>query len=47
MQPHNPENSRHGPGSSTQRRRNVTTFWLIIAMVALVVAVSATLIDYL
>ena len=47
MQPHNPENSRHGLGSSNQRRRNATTFWLIIAMVALVVAVSATLIDYL
>ena len=47
MQPHNPENSRYGPGSNTQRRRNATTFWLIIAIVALAVAVSATLIDYL
>jgi hypothetical protein len=46
MEPHNPENSRNGPGTNANQRRNQTMFWLIITLVALAVAVSATLISY-
>jgi hypothetical protein len=46
MEPHNPENSRNGPGTSANQRRNQTMFGLIITLVALAVAVSATLISY-
>jgi hypothetical protein len=46
MQPHNPENSRSGPGTGPEQRRNQTMFWLIVALVALTVAVTAMVISY-
>jgi hypothetical protein len=46
MEPHNPENARHGPGSGAKQRRSATTLWLIVANIALTAAVSATLISY-
>jgi hypothetical protein len=46
MEPHNPENARHGPGSGAKQRRSAATFWLIVAIIALAAAVSATLIPY-
>jgi hypothetical protein len=46
MEPHNPENSRHGPSAGAKQRRNATTFWLIVAVIALVAAVSAMLVSY-
>jgi hypothetical protein len=46
MEPHNPENSRHGLGTGTKQRRDATVFWLIIAATALAAAVSATIISY-
>jgi hypothetical protein len=46
MQPHNPENSRHGPGTGARQRRSATTFWLIVAIIAFAAAASATFLSY-
>jgi hypothetical protein len=46
MELYNPENSRHGPGTGAKQRRNAATFWLIVAIIALAVAVLATLVSY-
>ena len=46
MEPHNPENARHGRGTGAKQRRNATTFWLIVAIIALAAAASATWLSY-
>jgi hypothetical protein len=46
MQPHNPENSRHGPSTGVRQRRSATTFWLIVAIIAFAAAASATFLSY-
>ena len=46
MEPHNPENSRSGPGTGAKQRRDQTVFWLAVALVSLAVAIVATVISY-
>jgi hypothetical protein len=46
MKPHNPENSRYGPGTGAKQRRNATTFWLVVAISGLAASVLATLVSY-
>jgi hypothetical protein len=46
MEPHNPENSRHGAGTGAKQKRDAATFWLIVAIISFAVAVLATLVSY-
>ena len=47
MEPHNPEDARHGPGVGAKQQRNATAFWLTVTIIAFAVAAVATTVSYL